>query len=108
MLIEEKYLDTDLVLELQFLPYIREEKQPRQRISVSVNGILVSEWVETVRKAQKRAIRIPARAVDNRELNIVFDLPDAASPRSLGLGADRKLLGIGLRSVQLSPQSGSK
>ena len=99
--IAEKYLNTDLDLELRFSPFINHEKLPRQRISVSVNGILVSQWVEQTRKVRKRRIRIPANAVDRSELSVVFEFPDAASPKSLGLGADGKQLGIALLSIQL-------
>jgi hypothetical protein len=98
----EHHPNTDLILALTYRPYVRREKLPEQRIILSVNGVVVDEWFEHRSRSKSREVRIPADTVKGSEVNIVFDFPDAASPRSLGLGADRKKLGIALMSVRLS------
>ncbi len=102
VLLQDKDLHTNLELELTFRAFTHKQKLPSQHIRIRVNGILVEEWTEQTRKIQQRRVLIPADAVDGNELKIVFEFPDAASPRSLGLGADAKKLGIALRAVQLS------
>ena len=102
VLLQDKDLHTNLELELTFRAFTHKQKLPSQHIRIRVNGILVEEWTEQTREIQQRRVLIPADAVDGNELKIVFEFPDAASPRSLGLGADAKKLGIALRAVQLS------
>jgi hypothetical protein len=106
--IPDKYLNTDLNLDMRFKPFIDEELLPTQRIGVSVNGIHVSDWTEQTGDFKNRTIHIPANAVDSGTLNIVFELPDAESPRAVEAGADSRKLGIALQSVQLSVSETTK
>jgi hypothetical protein len=102
LLLADTDLHTNLDMDLTFKPFIHKEKLPLQHIRVSVNGTPVDEWIEQTGKIQERRILIPADAIHSNELKIVFEFPDAASPNSLGLGADFKKLGIALRVIQLS------
>lgn len=99
--VPEQHRDTDLALTLWYNAFINAEKLPRQRIEISVNGAVVDAWVENTGGLTNRRISIPASANATGKLDIVFSFPDAASPASLGIGSDRKALGIALRSVQL-------
>jgi hypothetical protein len=100
--LEEQHLNTELMMALTYRTYVRKDKLPEQRIILSVNGVIVDEWIERRSRFTSREVRIPAEVVNGSEVNIVFDFPDAASPKSLGLGADKKQLGIALMSVRLS------
>lgn len=76
-----------------------------QRITVTVNGEPAGQYV--VRFPQRRvSMRIPLGQVDvesRQMLHIVFDLPDAASPRALGLSIDGRDLALGLISASIEP-----
>ena len=51
----------------------------------------------------KKTISIPSTSVqENGFLTIRFELPDAVSPQSLGLGEDTRLLAIGLKTMSIS------
>lgn len=87
-----------------------EPRHPVQRIAVEVNGEPAGQYI--VRYPNKNfSMRIPLGQVDTestRMIRIVFDLPDAESPRSLGVSSDMRKLGLGLVSVSIgsSPQPG--
>lgn len=69
-------------------------------VVVSVNGGYVGTLVLT-RAEQEIALPIPAGATRTGLLQIAFDLAAAVSPNSLGMSADPRLLGIGLRAFEL-------
>jgi len=41
----------------------------------------------------------------DRAITVTFDLPDARSPGSLGLGRDSRILGMALTGVKVVPQA---
>jgi FkbM family methyltransferase len=102
--IPDEYVNTALKLVLQYRTFLDAKKLPGQRICVSVNGLVVDDWVENSRIGT-RTIDLPMECVERNGITIVFDLPDAASPASLDLGGDKRALAIALRSLQLVRQS---
>ncbi|HJP97613.1 MAG TPA: hypothetical protein VJ862_03520 [Rhodanobacteraceae bacterium] len=80
-------------------------RYPVQRISVEVNGEPAGQYV--VRYPNKDfSMHIPLGQVDAesaRMIRVVFDLPDAQSPRSLGVSSDMRNLALGLVSVSIGP-----
>ena len=80
---------------------------PRTRVSVSVEGQLMAEWVFAVDDAHGTEPReceaiIPARSRDAGPLRIAFSVDKPASPLALGLSADRRELGLGVSKLWLS------
>jgi hypothetical protein len=74
-----------------------------QRVIVSINGV---EALSTrLTQVQGNLLEIPLSAairetlVEGRVLNIQLHLPDATSPRNLGLNDDARLMGLGLKSL---------
>ena len=96
-----KAVSSDLVLHARFRPFVDKIKVPQQRIRVSVNGTQLEEWLFTARKTYRSKVRIPADLLAGDELLIVFDLPDAVIPESVGLGGDRRLLGIAMYALRI-------
>lgn len=91
----------DLLLSIDVIPHIHPEMLPVQRIEVLINGRELTRWEVRERRAQRLQAEIPANWIDSPELMITFRLPDAASPRALGTGGDRRVLGMALRRFQL-------
>lgn len=75
----------------------------RQRVEVSINGIeaLSTQFTRlqdnTFELLLTPAIR-EAIGADGR-LRVQFHLPDAISPKALGLGSDERVMGLGLKSL---------
>ncbi len=93
-----------LSLQLLATGYVN-QNHPRQVVKMSINSgpeeIIEFHYPDHI----SRTIDI---ALDSRTLtssgllDIEFQMPDAVSPRSLGSGADERLLGIGLKTALVS------
>jgi hypothetical protein len=69
---------------------------------VLANQVQVAEWMfDAAHTSGVRTARIPRALVSGTRLEIAFVLPDAVSPLALGLSADARVLGIGLRSLRV-------
>jgi hypothetical protein len=83
---------------------------PRQRVTVSLNGrqLGVLELTEAQVGKGPATIHLPMPpAVDtcDGDLLLTFDLPDAQSPKSLGLSGDLRRLGVAMIELRLVPNS---
>jgi len=78
---------------------------PRQRILVKVNGVQVATRTITYPDSHLLLdVEIPAADLDStQKIQVTFDLPDAATPKSLGINGDQRLLAIMLESLTASP-----
>ncbi|WP_172969560.1 phospholipid carrier-dependent glycosyltransferase [Rhodanobacter sp. T12-5] len=78
---------------------------PRQRILVKVNGVQVVTRTITYPDSHLLLdVDIPAADLDStQKIQVAFDLPDAATPKSLGINGDQRLLAIMLESLTASP-----
>lgn len=77
---------------------------PTQRVAVYLGGEKVHSFtVSYPNNSADFEVAIPS-ANDQRgnKIDISFDLPDAVRPKSLGMGADSRLLAIGLVSMSIS------
>jgi hypothetical protein len=91
----------DLNFSVTLIPNVHPEALPRQRIGVFVNGEKVADWMADSKKGLHLSALIPKALAGSGHLEIVFELPDAASPEELGFGADARNLAIALFSFQL-------
>lgn len=77
--------------------------QPNQRVIVSLNGEQVLSTRLTQLQGNRLEIPITAaihqRLKDDDRLNIELQLPDAISPRELGINDDSRIMGLGLKSL---------
>jgi hypothetical protein len=94
-------LPATYVLVVRVRPLVS-EKLRAQRLRVSVNKVLVAEFV-----IDRRAIRtclIPWAAITfGPDVQITFNMPDAARPAEIGLNPDRRLLGLAFSTVLFYP-----
>jgi len=74
--------------------------RPIQRVNIFINGLPI-QTVE-LSKAQGNEIRIPLSPalLQNHYLEIVFELPGAHSPKSVGIGEDERMLAVGIEQVR--------
>jgi hypothetical protein len=74
-----------------------------QRVQMLVNGREAGAWTVSDGTHVKPDILVPAEAVADGRLKVVFLLPDAISPQQLHNSGDGRLLGVGLSRFVLSP-----
>ena len=95
--------EKDILLSAQVIPYIN-KKHPEQRVFIAVNGEPVGNWFFTLEKPNPEPEMIlPVSIVISRvPLTIVFELPDAQSPKRHSLSEDSRRLGLGFKSLTLT------
>jgi hypothetical protein len=72
---------------------------PKQEVLVSINGRLQGK--ASLDQFEGNTFSIPLPQIENKTMPITidFELPNAASPKSLNLGSDDRKLGMGLKSA---------
>jgi hypothetical protein len=75
----------------------------RQRVTVMVNGRLLTEMELTEARFETHELIIPSDMIENDQISLRFLLPDAASPKSLGSGEDDRELALAFLQIQLDP-----
>ena len=93
--------DRDLQLTLWLIPAIHEEVLDTQRIRLYAGDREVGQWELDERRGTRLQASIPAEQIQSGELELHFELPDAASQRELGVGGDRRLQSIALSRFRL-------
>jgi hypothetical protein len=73
---------------------------PRQNVAVYANGEKIADW-EVSEPADFTAPIPPALTTNTEDLNIELRIPDAASPQSLGVSYDGRLLGVRCYVIEL-------
>lgn len=84
----------DLVLQINF-SYILGKKQ---NLKIYVNDILLSD--ETV-NTLSRSYNIPSSIIKDKNLQLKFQYPNAATPESLGMGDDSRILAYSFEDIIL-------
>jgi hypothetical protein len=75
------------------------QQAPTQRVDVSVDGRLMKSQVLNNFESNRIVIPIPQQEKTKEWIDITFALPNARSPKSLGMGEDTRVLGLGLKSA---------
>ena len=95
-----------MLLHIRFGAFVN-GKHPQQDVGVIVNGNHVSllhfradQGGDTPKDF---ALEIPLGVVgDHGEMSISLTTPDSVSPKSLGLGGDDRVLGVGVSSIKIT------
>ena len=98
LLIPVKASKSDLILRAMLFPLLGQSVK-QQRVSIYINGAKVDQW--TVDTGGVYGTVVPRELVKNSSLGILFDLPDAISPKELNINEDQRQLAIALRSLTL-------
>lgn len=91
-----KKLKMDLEITGVFLPQ-GTEKLP---VTSSINGKTVAEWLLNNTQTKYSCV-IPAELAQD-EITVVFDIPHACSPQSLGISSDTRVLGFMFNNLEFS------
>lgn len=90
------------VMVLKLRPMVAPGRLEAQRMRVIVNNVRVADF--TIDHRTVRTCLIPWAAIKlNADVRISFVLPDAARPSDLGMGDDRRQLGIAITALQFYP-----
>jgi hypothetical protein len=75
---------------------------PEQKVIVSINGEYVKTEIFTQYEGNILTLDIPDSIKENGgAVRIEFELPDAATPKSLGINEDTRTLALGLISMTM-------
>jgi hypothetical protein len=91
--------ESDIALIMRCAPYLAEGKIPHQEVHFFVNFLRVDFRLITA--STEVEVMIPERVLSSKKLDIDLYLPKAASPASLQLGRDKRLLGICVSEMTL-------
>ena len=86
----------DVVLAIDTGAYVREGNPPQQ-VSVYLGGAFVGFWRVTAYGTL--TAHIPRQLLTGRMTRLALVIPNAVSPFALGLGEDRRELGLHLHSI---------
>jgi hypothetical protein len=79
---------------------------PRQEVNVFLNGELIEKWsFDWPNIPISQVIYVKADACANGVIVLGLQILDPVSPLSLGVSADSRVLGIGLRGLKVTPCS---
>jgi hypothetical protein len=93
---------SSVLLKASFAPFLAAGIVNKQTVNVLINGQKAVEWNITTGGIQELTLIVPKGLLgDADSFSITFDMPDAVSPKSIGLGKDRRILGIALRTLAL-------
>jgi len=95
--------DEDMVLTLTAHPFVVEDRPEMQAVRVAANDRTVAALRMEHAELDDYRIPIPRAALNDERLRIRLTVPDAASPRALGISGDGRLLGIKLRAAVFPP-----
>ena len=81
-------------------PFLAPGKVDAQRVTIELNDQKIAEWLLNESEGAIRVIDVPLNIL--REQNtLVFRMPDAASPRALGVSEDWRLLGFNVQWIEI-------
>ncbi len=88
-------------MQICLTPYIKKGKLDRQRINIYINDEKTGE-INAISPEKKLYItEIPEKYMTGESLKIAFELPDAASPKSIESIEDSRVIAIAVSSIAL-------
>jgi hypothetical protein len=96
----------DVVLTAKLHAFVISKQHPEQRLSIAFNGKPVARLSFDDELTHEISVVLPSNIMRQENL-LEWFLPDAVSPRSLGIGEDTRSLGIAVYWIQFSPQAAS-
>jgi hypothetical protein len=90
----------DRLLLVRMSPFLAPGKLDAQRVRVGINGKIIETLTLTDDEPKLYRVVVPRAALGEKNI-LTFELPDAASPASLNLSDEERLLGINVQWIKL-------
>gem|GEM_PF-2161108 len=91
---------SDLILSSTFFPFTIPGKLDNQIVDVYINNNKIGQWIASKEDTYK--LLIPKQHISSSIIDLTFKLPNAISPKTLGINEDTRILGIGLKTLSIS------
>lgn len=102
----DQVVKAPVLLKVNLMPFMWPGKVLRQRVKVIVNHREAGSCIITKPGFQEVSFTISKSVIgSSKAIFLTFQLPDAVSPRTLGLSIDQRVLGIAVRSICLMERS---
>ncbi|MBD0326877.1 MAG: hypothetical protein ICV68_10620, partial [Pyrinomonadaceae bacterium] len=92
-----------LTLRIRMSPYFATGKLTSQRVRLILNGETLTTLTLTESEAKEYSIQPPRQALRERN-ELTFEMPDAQSPKQLGVSGDLRVLGINVQWIELATE----
>ncbi|MBI4836226.1 MAG: sulfatase-like hydrolase/transferase [Candidatus Abawacabacteria bacterium] len=90
----------NVIIDFKVVPFVLGEKKSSQRLNITINNTTIAQ--ATLDKAETIQVTVPHALIENKQIKLVFELPDAVSPKEVGLNSDERLLGIALQEMTVN------
>ncbi len=95
-----------LTLKMKLAGMFKPESLPNQPTEISVNGTKIADW--SVADEDEFEATIPANVVaQRRRLRIEIRTPDAIAPKELGVGEEKRSLGVRCSALMITDEAAS-
>lgn len=95
---------TDADLQMKLSPFLVPGQVSEQRVIISLNGRKIETLALRETAAREYSLALPQELLRRKNI-LTFELPDAASPMSLGISNDSRLLGMAMYWLQIRSRS---
>lgn len=85
----------DLILEYTYTPF-----NEKQHVILYANNNKLADYDSVT--TETKQITIPIEYIEEGKLTLKFELPDAISPKEIGMNEDTRTLGLAMRSLKIS------
>lgn len=93
-----------LLLQVRAYPFLPPGRSRGQRVQVLVNGRNVGQWILDEPSFREHRLQVGKEAWLNSRINrVTFEFPDAVAPADVGVGPDKRRLGLAFMSLTLEP-----
>jgi hypothetical protein len=93
----------DLVMRIEFMPYVAPPAYGTVTIDVLLNGAKVGRWTADEMTSMVRCTSIPRSLITGPELDVTFLIDGPPPPAELGINADTRRLGMLLQKMIIAP-----
>jgi len=87
-------------LELKMRPFLAPGRIDQQRVTVTLNGRPLANWILRDSNPLTYSVSVPRDLLTKKNV-LRFELPDARSPKELGVSTDARRLGIAVERMEL-------
>jgi hypothetical protein len=81
-------------------PFLAPGRLDQQRVTVTLNGRPLTNWILRDSNPLTYSVSVPRDLLAKKNV-LRFELPDARSPKELGISTDARRLGIAVERIEL-------